>query len=546
MERPTNYRPLSPISFLERTANVYRTRRAVVYGDTEYTWKQFAARVYRLANALTEAGIGDGDCVAFLCPNIPPMLEAHFGVPLTGGFLCSINIRLAPREIEYIINHSGAKALFVDSEFATVIEPILDKIPEVKMIVNIIDEGAAIGSKAAPGHGGKPLEGKPNYEDFIAGGSPEPVENPVEDETGAISINYTSGTTGNPKGVVYTHRGAYLNCLGDALESGLGTHTRYLWTVPMFHCNGWCFTWGVTAVGGTHVCLRKVDPEVIFDLIESERITMFCSAPTVLISLYSHPRAKSVKIDWPMMAFTGGAPPSPTVIKEMESLGIEINQIYGLTETYGPHTVCAWQEKFDGQGAERRFAMKARQGVANITAHELSVFDEENNPVPADGETMGEVVMRGNNVMAGYFKDAEATAQAFRGGWFHSGDMGVMHADGYIELRDRSKDVIISGGENISSIEVENTLYRHPSVLEAAVVGVPHEKWGEVPKAYIVPKPGETPSEQEIIEFCRGEMAHFKCPKSVEFGELPKTSTGKIKKFVLREKEWAGQEKRIN
>ncbi len=537
MERPANYRPLSPISFLERSAWVFRDKQAVVYEDFELTYSEFAARIYRLADALRGVGVGRGDCVAYLCPNTPPMLEAHYGVPLAGAMLCAINIRLAPREIEYIINHCGAKAVFVDSEFAHLIEPIRPRLKGVKTYVNLLDPAAATG---------RPLPDAPAYEEFLKRGSPDVIENPLEDENDPIAVNYTSGTTGNPKGVLYTHRGAYLNCLGGALEAGLSKASRYLWTVPMFHCNGWCFTWGVTAVGGTHLCLRKVDPEKIFHLIEAERVTMFCGAPTVLISLYSHPHAREVKIDWPIRVFTGGAPPSPTVIREMEKLNIEVVHIYGLTETYGPHTICEWQDPFDAQGEEHRFRMKARQGVANITAHEQRVVDEQMNDVTPDASQMGEVVMRGNNVMKGYYQDPEATAKAFRGGWFHSGDIGVLHADGYIELRDRSKDIIISGGENISSIEVENTLYRHPDVLEAAVIAVPDAKWGEVPKAFIVPKPGRTPSEEEIIEFCRREMAHFKAPKQVEFGELPKTSTGKIKKFVLREKEWAGQEKRIH
>lgn len=534
MKRLPNYRPLSPISFLERTASVFPEKRAVVYGEQEFTYGEFAARVYRLASALKKAGIRKGDCVAILSPNIPPMLEAHYGVPLTGGMICTINIRLSPREIEYIINHCGAKALLVDTEFAHVIEPIRKRLKRVKTYVNIEDSDS------------KGLKGAPSYEKFIAKGSPEPIENPITDENAPISINYTSGTTGNPKGVLFSHRSVYLNCLGNALESGMGKHSRYLWTVPMFHCNGWCFTWGVTAVAGTHVCLRRVDPTAIFHLIEREKVTMFCAAPTVLISLYSHPEAKRVKIDWPLWIFTGGAPPSPTVMREMAALGMDVHQIYGLTETYGPHTITEWKESFDNDGEVHRFRMKARQGVASITAHEMRVVDEKMRDVARDATQMGEVVMRGNNVMKGYYKEPEATAKAFRGGWFHSGDMGVMHPDGYIELRDRSKDIIISGGENISSIEVENTIYRHPDVLEVAVIGVPHEKWGEVPKAFVVPKPGTSPTEEDIIEFCRKEIAHFKVPKKIEFCELPKTSTGKIKKFVLREREWGGVEKRIH
>ncbi len=534
-QHPANSRPLTPMLYLERAAYVFRDKTAVVYGDLRRSYSEFAARCYRLAKALKQTGIGKGDCVAFLCPNIPPMLEAHYGVPLTGGLLVTINTRLASREIEYIINHCEAKALFVDAELAPVIEPIRANLKTVKTIVNIVD-----------GSNGKPLNEGTEYETFIGNASANRVEIPIGDENDPISINYTSGTTGNPKGVVYTHRSTYLNCLGMNLEGKLSSETRYLWTVPMFHCNGWCFTWSVTAVGGTHVCLRKVDPAEIFRLIAKEKITVFCGAPTVLISLYSHPDAKNAKIDWRICVFTGGAPPSPTVIKNMEALNIEINQIYGLTETYGPHTICEWQPQFDAQGEEYRYRMKARQGAPHVTAHEFRVVDDNMNDVAPDATQAGEIVMRGNNVMKGYYKDPEATAKAFRGGWFHSGDVAVMHPDGYIEIRDRSKDIIISGGENISSIEVENTLYKHPDVLEAAVIGIPDEKWGEVPKAFVVPKPGAHPTEENVIAFCRENLSHFKCPKRIEFGELPKTSTGKIKKFVLREKEWKGLEKRVH
>lgn len=535
MDRPVNYRPLSPISFLERSAYVYRDKTAVIYGEQETTYSQLAERVYRLASSLKSIGIGDGDVVSFLCPNIPPMLEAHFGVPLTGGILGAINTRLAPKEIAFIINHSGTKALFVDTELSHLIEPVRDSLKTVEVIVNVDD---------VPD--GTRLEGSIDYEEFLAGGSPDFIENPIVDENHAISVNYTSGTTGNPKGVLYTHRSAYLNAVTECVESGLSRTSNYLWIVPMFHCNGWCHTWGVTAVGGTHICQRKPEPAEIFANILKHDITHFCGAPTVLISMYSHPDAKNFKIEKPVHVYTGGAPPSPTILKEMAKLNIDVHQIYGLTETYGPHTVCAWQDRFDEQGEDFRYQMKARQGVANVLAHEVRVVDENMNDVPCDGEHPGEIVMRGNNVMREYYKNSEATAEAFRGGWFHSGDVAVMHADGYIEIRDRSKDVIISGGENISSIEVENMLYKHPDVLEAAVVAVPDEKWGEVPKAFIMPKPDTSPTEEGIISFMRDNLSHFKCPKSVEFGELPKTSTGKIKKFVLREKEWGDKAKRVN
>jgi len=536
---PANNRPLSPMLFLERAAYVFREKPAVIYHNIRRTYPELAARSYRLASALKKAGIGAGDCVAILSPNTPPMLESHYGVPLTGAMLCTVNIRLAPREVEYIINHCGAKIVLVDTELAHIIEPIRANLKGVKQFINIIDD-------QLPSMPGKKLDGCVDYEEFIAGGSPEFVPIPITDENHPISINYTSGTTGNPKGVQYSHRSTYLNCLGLCLEGGLSSATKYLWSVPMFHCNGWCFTWGVTAVGGTHVCLRKVDPVDIYHLIETEKITCFCGAPTVLISLYSHPHAKTAKIPQKITVFTGGAPPSPTVIKNMEALNMEINQIYGLTETYGPHTICEWQEQFDAHGEEHRYRMKARQGVPHITGHEMRVVDQNMNDVPADGQSSGEIVMRGNNVMIGYYNDPEATAKAFSGGWFHSGDIAAMHPDGYIEIRDRSKDIIISGGENISSIEVENTIYQHPDVLEVAVIGVPDPKWGEVPKAFVVPKAGANPTEADIVKFCRDNLSHFKCPKTVQFGELPKTSTGKIKKFVLRDKEWEGMEKRVH
>lgn len=533
MERPVNIRPLSPISFLERSADIFRDKTAVVHKDIRRTYGELAARSYQLADALEKIGVGDRDVVSILCPNIPQMLEAHYGVPLVGAILGAINTRLHPKEVEYIINHSGAKVLFVDAELAATIQPIRENLKSVEKIISI-DDGE-----------GTPLEGAMDYEEFLATGSPEPRENPITDETHPISINYTSGTTGDPKGVLYSHRGAYLNCLGSNLEFELTSFSNYLWTVPMFHCNGWCFTWGVTAVGATHVCLRKVDPVEIFKLVHAEKISHFCCAPLVLVGMYSHPGANDTKIDWPVRAFTGGAPPSPTVMKEMAKLGVDVHQIYGLTETYGPYTVCVWQNRFDEQGEEHRFKIKARQGVPVVTAHEMRVVREDMSDVERDGKEIGEIVMRGNIVMQAYYKDEKATAEAFRGGWFHSGDMAVWHEDGYLEIQDRSKDIIISGGENISSIEVENMLYAHPDILEVAVIGVPDDKWGEVPKAFVVPKAGKNPSAEDIIAFSRENLSHFKCPKHVEFRELPKTSTGKIKKFVLREKEWAGKEKMV-
>jgi fatty-acyl-CoA synthase len=534
MAQAVNYTPLTPLSFLLRSARVYPHKTAVVYRDTRYTYRQFHQRVNRLATALQAIGVRKGDRVAFLCPNIPPMLEAHYGVPLAGGILVAINTRLSSSEIAYILNHSGAKVLCVDSELADLIRPVREQLTHLETVVNIYDGDAHEG-----------LDG-PEYEAFLARGSDVPLEKPVEDENEPISINYTSGTTGNPKGVVYTHRSAYLNAIGEILEVGANSRSRYLWTLPMFHCNGWCYTWGITAVGGTHVCLRRVDPEEVFRLIEVEKISHLCGAPTVLISLTSHPRAQTTTFPHKLHVATAAAPPSPTVIARMEALGAEITHVYGLTETYGPHSVCAWHEEWDALPPEERARKKARQGVPFIVAEEMRVVDDQMQDVPADATTMGEVIMRGNNVMKGYYEQSDATAEAFRGGWFHSGDLAVVHPDGYIELRDRRKDIIISGGENISTIEVENTIYQHPAVQEVAVIAIPDEKWGEVPKAFVVPKPGTQPTAEEIIQFCRDRLAHFKCPKAVEFGELPKTSTGKIKKFELREKEWKGYESRIH
>ena len=537
MSAEVYYTKLTPQSFLDRSAYVFREKKAIVYDRQHWTYPEMATRVNRLASALRALGLQRQERVAFLCPNIPPMLEAHFGVPLAGGVLVAISTRLASDEIVYILNHSEARLLFVDTELVHLVAHRRGELETVKTMVNIVDDVAG-----APG---QKVSG-PDYEAFLAGGQPGPVESWLEDENEVISINYTSGTTGHPKGVMCTYRGAYLNALGEGLELGLNSQSNYLWTLPMFHCNGWCFPWAVTAVGGTHVCLRKFDPTRAIELIMSEGITHFCGAPTVLIMLVNDPTIKTVQWRRSLHIATAAAPPSPTILQTMEALGAKISHLYGLTETYGPHTICEWQTQWDGRPAEERARLKARQGVAYIHAAELRVVDEHMNDVPADAATMGEVVMRGNNVMKGYFKNPEATEKAFRGGWFHSGDLGVVHPDGYIELRDRVKDIIISGGENISTIEVERAVYTHPAVLEVAVIGIPHEKWGEVPKAFVTLKPDAAATEAEIIAFCHDHMAAFKCPKAVEFGPLPKTSTGKIQKFKLREKEWVNYEKRIN
>ena len=523
------YDVFTPVNFIVRSAAVYADKDAVVYKDRRYSYNEFFGRINRLASALLKIGIGKGDKVAFICPNTPPMLEAHFAVPMIGAVLVSINIRLSSQEMLYIINHSDAKALFVDNEFSGVVKPILNELTAVKTLINICDLSDE-----------KPLNGM-EYEEFLNTGSDIPLEISVEDEYEVASINYTSGTTGSPKGVMYHHRGAYLNALGEVMETGLNFRSVYLWTLPMFHCNGWCFPWAVTAVGGTHICLRKVVAEEIFRLVETENVSHLCAAPTVLIGMSTYAEKNDVRLKSTLEVITAGAPPSPTIIQNMEAIGTNITHVYGLTEVYGPHSICAWQPKWDKLPVEEKAMLKSRQGVPYTIAMYMEVVDPESmTPVPRDGKTMGEIVMRGNNVMLGYYKDPDATAKAFEGGWFHSGDLAVVHPDGYVQIMDRQKDIIISGGENISSVEVENIIYRHPEVQEVAVIPTPDPKWGEVVKAFVVPKDGCRPSAEDIINFCRENLAHFKAPKTIEFGELPKTATGKIQKAKLRDKEWEG------
>ncbi len=534
-EQGVNYEVMSPVKFLGRSTEVYPEKTAVIYGEKRYMYKQFQARVFRLANALKSIGIGKCDKVAFICPNTPPMLEAHYAVPMIGAALVSINIRLSAKEIAYIVDHSDAKAVFADNEFGTLVAAIRDELPKVKTYVNICDIDKS-----------KPL-GDIDYEAFLANSSDDPVAIDITDERDVLAINYTSGTTGLPKGVMYHHRGAYLNALGEQLEFNTRPDSVYLWTLPMFHCNGWCFTWGITAMGATHVCLRKVVPEEIYKIIESEKVTHLCAAPTILIGMSAYATQHNVNLSHKVEIMTAGAPPAPTVIQNMESVGANITQTYGLTEVYGPHSVCQWQKRWDTLSVEEMAQMKARQGVPYIVSMYMDVVDPATmEPVPRDGKTIGEIVMRGNNVMLGYYKDTKATEEAFYGGWFHSGDLAVIHPDNYAQIMDRKKDIIISGGENISTVEIENALYRHPDVLEVAVIPVPDPKWGEVPKAFIVPKNGSKPDPKEIIEFCKENLARFKAPKSIEFGELPKTATGKIQKFKLREKEWQGRDRMVN
>lgn len=525
MEEKVYRTELTPMSFLERSALVFPGKIAIVHGDRKYTYYEFAERVNRLASGLRNIGMQKHDRVAFLCPNTPAMLEAHYAVPAAGGILVAINTRLNSQEVGFILKHSGSKFLFVDAELQPLVEPLN---LEGVQVMRIDDTG---------------LPTDP-YELFLASSSPEPVKSWLEDEEETISINYTSGTTGNPKGVMYTYRGAYLNALAEVIETGMNSSSVYLWTLPMFHCNGWCFTWAVTAVGGTHVCLRKAEPGLIWDLFESEGITHYNGAPTVHIFLVNHPRAH--RLERQITVTIAGAPPSPTLLGQLKELNIWPIHVYGLTETYGPYTVCEWHEEWDNLPQAEQARLLARQGQGNVVADRVRVVDVEMRDVPRDGTTMGEIVMHGNNVAKGYFENPQATARSFEGGWFHSGDIGVWHQDSYIELRDRAKDVIISGGENISTIEVEQTVAQHPAVMECAVVAIPDPQWGERPKAFVTLKPGQNATEQEIIAFCRERLAHFKCPAFVEFGELPKTSTGKVQKYVLREKEWQGQAKRIN
>ena len=516
---------LTPVSFLRRSAYVFPDKIAVVHGDRRYTYRQFEERANRLASGLRAAGLRHLDRVAFICPNTPAMLEAHFGVPAAGLVLVPINTRLNSDEIGYILKHSGAKFVFVDHELEGLVKPL--DLAGVR-VIRVDDTGAA---------------GDP-YEDFLAAASPEPGEPWIEDEMETLSINYTSGTTGRPKGVMIHHRGGYLNAVGELLETGLSFDSTYLWTLPMFHCNGWCFTWGVTAMSATHVCLRRVESARIWDLIDKEGVTHYCGAPTVQIGIVNDPKAHP--LPRPVTCAVAGAPPSPTLLARLKELGFRPVHVYGLTETYGPHTVCAWHAEWDRLPSDEMAKKAARQGQGYVVFDLVRVVDDTMQDVPMDGETLGEVVMRGNNVMKGYFEQPDASAEAFRGGWFHSGDIAVWHPDGYIELRDRKKDIIISGGENISTIEVEQAVARHPAVMECAVVAVPDDKWGERPKAFVTLKPGMKATEAEVIEFCRQHIAHFKCPAAVEFGDLPKTSTGKVQKFVLRDKEWKGRAKRIN
>ena len=514
-----NYVPLSPLSFLRRAAEVFPDRPAVIHGAEQRTWRETFARCRRLGSALASRGIKKGDTVAVMAPNVPALFEAHFGVPACGAVLNALNIRLDAEIIAFILGHAEARVLITDGEFAPVISEALAKLDDRPLVVDIDDPQAAAGERL----------GELTYEELLAEGDPDAPWTLPEDERNAISLNYTSGTTGNPKGVVYHHRGAYMNAIGNILAWGMPPRPIYLWTLPMFHCNGWCFPWSVAALAGTNVCLRGVQPSEVFDAIVEHDVTHLCGAPIVMNMLLNAPESESLELAHRIQMMTAGAAPP--------AAGFDITHAYGLTEVYGPVTVCDWHEEWNERPTAEQAALKARQGVKYQVQEEFFVADPETlEPVTADGETMGELMFRGNVVMKGYLKNPKATDESFDGGLFHTGDLGVTHPDGYIEIRDRSKDIIISGGENISSIEVEGVLYRHPAVLEAAVVARSDEHWGETPCAFVTLKAGQTATEESIIEFCRENMAHYKCPKTVIFTELPKTSTGKIQKFVLRER----------
>jgi len=522
-----NWATLTPLSFLAWAAGVYGGKAAVVHGDRTFTYAEFYARARRLASALTRRGIGPGDTVAVMAPNVPAMLEAHYGVPMAGAVLNALNYRLDAGSIAFILEHGEAKLLITDREFSPTIEEALRRLGRPIAVVDIDD----------PLHEGGRLLGEKDYEALLAEGDPVFAWTPPADEWQAICLLYTSGTTGDPKGVVYHHRGAYLNALGNALTFGLSPTTVYLWTLPMFHCSGWTYTWAVTAVGGTHVCLRRVDPALIFPAIARHRVTHMCGAPVVMTMLIHAPEDVKVAFEHTVEMATGGAAPPSTVIAAMEALGFRVTHLYGLTESYGPATFCAWQEDWARLPLGERAARMARQGVGYPTADGLMVADPVSlQPVPRDGTTLGEVMLRGNTLMKGYLKNPRATEGAFAGGWFHTGDLAVWHADGYVEVKDRSKDVIISGGENISSLEVEEALYKHPAVMEAAVVARPDPRWGETPCAFVTLKPGAAATAEDIVTFLRASIAHYKVPRHVVFGPLPKTSTGKIQKFVLRER----------
>jgi fatty-acyl-CoA synthase len=515
-----SFEPLTPTSFLDRSAAVFAGRTAVVDGDARRSYAELGERTRRQAGMLRALGVEPGDRVAVLAPNTTLLLESHFGVPYAGAVLVALNLRLTAGELGYILAHSAAKVLLVDGSLG--------------------DLGRAAAAEAATGL--RIVEAPAEYEALLAGS--DELVHPVHDELGLLALDYTSGTTGRPKGVEYHHRGAYLQALAMAYHSRLDASSVFLWTLPMFHCNGWCFPWAVTAAGSVHLCLPSIDTGRIWRHIREDGVTHFNAAPTVLTMLASDPAAAPAPV--PVRVATGGAPPSPTLLARMAELNIDVTHLYGLTETFGPAAICEWSPDWDALDASERARLKARQGVANVVSRPLRVVDDKGDDVPADGLTMGQVALRGNNVMRGYYRDADATTAAAPNGWFLTGDLGVMHADGYVELKDRAKDVIISGGENISTIEIEQVIATHPAVLEVAVVSMPDERWGEVPAAFVAPIAGAEVTEAEIVDHVRARLARFKAPKQVVFGPLPKTSTGKIQKYVLREQVWGGRDRRIH
>jgi fatty-acyl-CoA synthase len=526
-KNPANHQPLTPLLFLERAAAVFPDHDAVIHGSLKRNYRDLYARARRLASALAKRGIGRGDTVAVMLPNTPAMLECHYGVPMAGAVLNTLNTRLDAGIIAFSLDHGEAQVLITDREFSKTIGPALER-AQVKPLVIDVDDPEFTG----PGE----RLGTLDYEEFLAEGDPDFAWSLPADEWDAIALNYTSGTTGDPKGVVYHHRGAYLLSLGNIVTCGMGKHPVYLWTLPMFHCNGWCFPWSISVVAGTHVCLRQVRARAMYDAIADHGVTHLCGAPIVMSTLLNAPAGEKRTLSGTVQFFTAAAPPPEAVLAAMRVAGFDVTHLYGLTEVYGPAVVNDWHEEWNALSSAEQAAKKARQGVRYPVLEALDVLHPETlEPVPADGETLGEVMFRGNVVMKGYLKNPSATQKAFAGGWFHSGDLGVRYPDGYVQLKDRSKDIIISGGENISSIEVEDALYKHPAVQAAAVVARPDEKWGETPCAFVELKPSEMVSAEELIAWCRQQLAAYKCPRTVVFTELPKTSTGKIQKFRLRE-----------